>query len=164
MKPIYPFAIALVLAGSACAHRPQSDSFTVAQSRNAVDVLLQTLAANGLKAVTVDRAHGTITTQWFDAGYRFRATNAINDGPTRKYDTDIFLRYRVSLVSQNGQQTVRLDTDVQRCSPSDSVITSKGVVGTCLPLGVLFPTQQKQADELGTKLKVALVGETGKGG
>ncbi len=163
MKPIYPTAIALVLAGVACAHRPQSDSFTVAQSRNAMDVLLQTLAANGLKAVAVDRAHGTITTQWFDTGYRFRATSAINDGPTRKYDTNIFLRYRVSLVRQNGQETVRLDTDVQRCSPSDSVITNTGVVGTCLPLSVLFPTQQKQADELGNKLRAALVGEKGPG-
>jgi hypothetical protein len=62
-------------------------------------------------------------------------------------------------MNKNGQQTLVLDTDVQRCSPTDSVITSKGVEGSCLPMTVMFPTQQKQVADLGSKLKLALAGD-----
>jgi hypothetical protein len=158
MKRIYPIAIAVALTSVACAHSPKPYTFTLEQPRNSVNVVVQTLAANGFKEVAVDSAKGTITTQWFDTGYRFRATSDINNGPTRKYYTDVFLRYRISLMDKNGQQTVTLETDVQRCSPSDSVITSKGVDGTCLPMTEVFPAQQNHVDELGTKLKLALAG------
>jgi hypothetical protein len=106
----------------------------------------------------VDPAKNTVTTSWFDTGYRFREVNEIDNGPYREYYTDVFLRYRVSLMNKNGQQTVQLETDVQRCSPTDSVITAKGVDGSCLPMTFVFPTQQNQVDELGTKLKLALAG------
>jgi hypothetical protein len=39
------------------------------------------------------------------------------------------------------------------------VITSKGVEGSCLPMTVMFPTQQKQVADLGSKLKLALAGD-----
>jgi hypothetical protein len=97
-------------------------------------------------------------TRWFDTGYRFREVNAIDNGPYAEYYTDVFLRYRISLMKKDGQQTVVLETDVQRCAPTDSVVTSRGVDGTCLPMSVVFPTQQKQVDDLGSKLKLALAG------
>ena len=158
MKRIYPVAIAVALTGIACAHSPKPYSFTLEQPRNAVDVVVQTLAANGFKDVTVDPAKNTVTTRWFDTGYRFRATSEINNGPTRKYYTDVFLRYRISLMNENGHEKVTLETDVQRCAPMDSVIASQGVDGSCLPMAVVFPTQQKEVDELGSKLKLAMVG------
>jgi hypothetical protein len=52
-------------------------------------------------------------------------------------------------MNQNGKETVVLET---------SVITSRGVDGSCLPMSVVFPTQQKQVDDLGSKLKLALAG------
>jgi hypothetical protein len=156
MKRIYPIAIAVALSVVACAQTPKPYTFTLEQLQNPVNVVVQTLAANGFKEVAVDAAMGTITTQWFDTGYRFRATSDINNGPTRKYYTDVYLRYRISLADKNGQQTVTLETDVQRCSPSDSLISSKGVEGTCLPMTDVFPAQQNHVDELGTKLKLAM--------
>jgi hypothetical protein len=158
MKRICSVAIVVALTGVACAHSPQPYTFTLEQPRNTVDVVVQTLAANGFKEVAVDSAKGTITTHWFDTGYRFRATNEINNGPTRKYYTDVFLRYRISLLNENGRAKVTLETDVQRCSPSDTVITANGVDGTCLPMSEVFPTQQKQVEDLGSKLKLALAG------
>jgi uncharacterized lipoprotein len=156
MRRIYPIAIVAALSGLACAHSPKPYTFTLEQPRNSMDVVVQALEANGFKNVAVDSSKGTITTQWFDTGYRFRATSDINNGPTRKYYTDVYLRYRISLADKNGQQTVTLETDVQRCSPSDSLITSKGVDGTCLPMTDVFPAQQNHVDELGTKLKLAM--------
>jgi hypothetical protein len=158
MNRIHTVAIAVALSGVACAHSPKPYTFTLEQPRNAVDVVVQTLAANGFKDIAVDTSKNTITTRWFDTGYRFREINAIDNGPTREYYTDVFLRYRISLVDKNGQQTVTLEPDVQRCSPTDSVITARGVDGSCLPMTFVFPTQQSQVDELGTKLKLALSG------
>jgi hypothetical protein len=158
MKRIYPFAITVALAGVACAHSPKPYSFTLEQPRNAVNLVVQTLAANGFKDVAVDPAKNTVTTRWFDTGYRFREINAIDNSPYPEYYTDVFLRYRISLMDKNGKQTVTLDTDVQRCSPTDAVVTSGGVDGSCLPMSILFPTQQKQVEDLGSKLKLALAG------
>jgi hypothetical protein len=158
MKRIYPIAIAVALTGVACAHSPKPYTFTLEQPRAPVDVVVQTLAANGFKEVVVDSAKNTVTTRWFDTGYRYRATNEINNGPTRRYYTDVFLRYKISLTNENGHEKVILETDVQRCAPTDAVVTSKGVDGTCLPMTVVFPTQQKDIDDLGSKLKLALAG------
>jgi hypothetical protein len=164
MRFTYPAALAIALVGSACAHAPKPYTFTLEQPRDAVDVVVRTLAANGLKPAGVDRAKGTITTRWTDTGYRFRDIGDIDNGPHVEYDTNVFLRYKVSLAGTNGQQTVTLDTDVQRCSPTDSVITDTGVSGSCLPMTIVFPTQQKQVEELGSKLKLALAGDQGSGG
>jgi len=158
MKHIYPLTIVVALAGVACAHTPKPYTFNYEQPRDAVDVLVKALAANGFKEVAVDPAKNTILTRWFDTGYRFREVNEIDNGPYREYYTDVFLRYRISLMNNNGQRMVVLETDVQRCAPTDSVITSRGVDGTCLPMSIVFPTQQKQVDELGSKLKLALAG------
>ena len=158
MNRIYPIAIVVALSSVACAHTPKPYTFAYEQPKNPVDVVVKTLAANGFKDVAVDPAKNTVMTRWFDTGYRFREVNAIDNGPYAEYYTDVFLRYRISLMNRNGQQTVVLDTDVQRCAPTDSVITSRGVDGTCLPMSVVFPTQQKQVDDLGSKLKLALAG------
>jgi hypothetical protein len=158
MKRIHPMAIVVALTGVACAHSPKPYTFTLEQPRNPVNVVVQTLAANGFKEVAVDPAKNTVTTRWFDTGYRFREISEIDNGPYREYYTDVFLRYRISLMNQNGKETVVLETDVQRCAPTDSIITSRGVDGSCLPMSVVFPTQQKQVDDLGSKLKLALAG------
>ena len=159
MNRIYPIAIAVALSSVACAHAPQPYTFAYEKPKNAVDLVVKALAANGFNDVAVDPAKNTVMTRWFDTGYRFREINEIDNGPHREYDTDVFLRYRISLMNKNGQQTLVLDADVQRCSPTDSVITSKGVEGSCLPMTVMFPTQQKQVADLGSKLKLALAGD-----
>jgi hypothetical protein len=164
MRFTYPAALAFALAGSACAHPPKPYTFTLDQPKDAVDIVVRALAANGLNPAVVDRSNGTITTRWTDTGYRFRDIGDIDNGSHVEYDTNVFLRYKVSLTGSNGQQTVTLDTDVQRCSPTDSVITAAGVNGSCLPMTIVFPTQQKQVDDLGAKLKLALAGDKGAGG
>jgi len=158
MKRIYPIAVVVALTSVACAHPPKPYTFTLEQPRSPVGVVVQTLATNGFKNVAVDSAKNTVTTRWFDTGYRFREINDIDNGPKREYYTDVFLRYRISLINENGHEKVTLETDVQRCAPTDSVITSQGVDGSCLPMTVVFPTQQKQVDDLGSKLKRALAG------
>jgi hypothetical protein len=94
-----------------------------------------------------------VTTYWFDTGYRFRETDILD---TIQYPTNIFLRYRVSLKPDGVKSTVVLDTDVQRCAPLNVAVTASGVTGSCEPMTVLFPTQQKQAESLGEKLREAL--------
>jgi len=158
MKCIQSFAIAVALSSVGCAHAPKPYTITLEQPRKVLDVVVKTLADNGFKDVAVDSSKKTITTRWFDTGYRFREIGDIDNGPKREYYTDVFLRYRISLMDKQGQQTLTVETDVQRCSPTDSVITGSGVVGSCLPMGVVFPTQQKQVDDLGSKLRVALAG------
>jgi hypothetical protein len=156
MHPIHLTVLAIATAAAAgCAHAPQPFSFTAAQAPNDVDLVVRTLVANGLQPAAVDRASGTVTTRWFDTGYRFR-TNYRGDSVAQY--TDIYLRHKVSIRHANGKDTIVLDTDVQRCSPTDSLVTATGVRGTCLPLAVLFPTQQKQIDQLGERLRLALAG------
>jgi hypothetical protein len=157
MKVTPALAFALVLAPSlaACAHAPRSYTFSAAQSANDLDVVVQTLKANGLVPAQVNRQSGTVATQWFDTGYRFRE---IDDFTHIRYYTDVFLRYRVAINRTAGKEAIVLSTDVQRCAPADSYVTNAGVVGTCQPMTILFPTQQKQADALGEKLRLALGG------
>lgn len=151
-------SLALTLAGVGCAHQPRPYSFTVGERKEAIDVVVKTLASNGLSNVDVDRSNGIVTTRWFDTGYRFREISEVDNGPLREYPTNVFLRYRVSVGQQAGQQTVTLQTDAQRCSPVDAIVTSKGVEGSCVPMSVLMPSHQKEADELGAKLRAALSG------
>ena len=153
MKPIQATALILTLGAAACAHAPKPYSFTATQAANDVDVVVRTLQANGLKPSQIDRRAGTITTQWFDTGYQFRESDEFHN---LDFSTDIFLRYRVSIQRADGKDTIVLDTDVQRCSPTDSYATNDGVNGYCQPMKVLFPTQQRQVEELADKLRVAL--------
>jgi hypothetical protein len=157
MKRTQLAMLTLGLGFAACAHAPKPYSFTAEQATNDVDVVVRTLVANGMKVTEVDRKAGKITTQWFDTGYKFRDSNDYSDD---SYQTDIFLRYQVRIEPAGGKENIVLNTDVQRCAPADSVVTSTGVQGTCLPMSVVFPTQQKQAEELGERLRVALAGAT----
>lgn len=155
MKSLYATAIVLALATSACAHAPRPYSFTAAAASDDLDVVARTLEANGQKIAQVDQAQGTITTYWFDTGYRFREADDFANHDRDLY-TDIFLRYRVRVQKDGGQESVVVATDVQRCSPLDSHVTAAGVTGTCQPLDKIFPSQQEQANALGNKLRQAL--------
>jgi hypothetical protein len=157
MKPTAIATVLLTLGLGACAHAPQPYSFTVGQTGNDIDVVVHTLEANGLKPAQVDRQHATVTTLWFDTGYPFRE---IDDFEHLHYYTDVFLRYHVSLKREGGKDTVVLAADVQRCAPEDSYVTAAGVTGSCQPMTILFPTQQKQMEALGDKLRTALAGST----
>jgi hypothetical protein len=140
---------------AACAHAPKPYTFVANPTGQDVDVVVQTLQASGLKPAAIDRNQGMVTTYWFDTGYQFRETD-IRDSV--QYPTNIFLRYRISLKRDGGKETVVLDTDVQRCAPLDVTVTAPGVTGSCEPMTSLFPTQQKQAEALGEKLRQALHG------
>jgi hypothetical protein len=157
MKPIPATVLILTLGTAACAHGPKPYSFTGDHAANDIDVVVRTLEANGLKPAQIDRRSETITTQWFDTGYRFRGSD---DFHNFDYYTDVFLRYRVRIQRVAGTDRVVLDTDVQRCSPIDSYVTDSGVNGSCQPMKILFPSQQQLADELGEKLRLALPGST----
>ena len=158
MKPIQATALMFTLGAVACGHAPTPYSFTATQAANDIDVVVRTLQANGLKPAQIDRQLGTVTTLWFDTGYQFRESDEFHN---LDYFTDIFLRYRVSIQHEGGKDTVVLDTDVQLCSPTDSYVTIAGVNGSCQPMKILFPTQQKQVEELGNKLRLALAGSEG---
>jgi len=153
MKTARVSPILLSIGLVACAHSPRPYSFAANQAGNDVDVVVRTLQSNGLKAADIDRKQGTITTYWFDTGYHFRETDILN---SIQYPTNIFLRYRVSLRPDNGKETVILDTDVQRCAPLDVMVTASGVTGSCEPMTLIFPAQQKQVEALGEKLREAL--------
>lgn len=155
MKAAHLSPMLLSLALAACAHSPKPYSFATEQAGNDVDVVVRTLQSNGLQMAEVDQKQGTITTYWFDTGYRFRETDVLDP---IQYPTNIFLRYRVSLKHDSGKESVVLDTEVQRCAPLDVTVTASGVRGSCEPMTGLFPAQQKQVDALGEKLKAALRG------
>ncbi len=139
----------------ACAHQ-QPLAFTVGQRSDTMAVVGSTLAGEGLTTAAVDRRKGTITTQWFDTGYRFRDVSAIDDVVGPRGETDVFLRYRISVNEEAGQQIVTVEPEVQRCEPQDAVITSDGVRGTCLPMSEPLSPQRKQAEQLMSKLRTAL--------
>lgn len=151
------FALGLPLGFSACAHAPEPYAFSSQETANDLDVVVRTLQANGLKPAAIDRKLGKVTTYWFDTGYPFRQTDVAS---SVQYPTNIFLRYRVSVSHGSGKETVILDTDVQRCAPLDVTVTASGVAGSCEPMTVLFPTQQKQVEALGEKLRQALHGDS----
>ena len=155
MRSIYPTVFVLAFGAMACAHKPKPYSFTTEQASDDVDLVVHTLVASGLQPATIDRKGGAVTTRWFDTGYRFRE-NDINSSIDQY--TDIFLRHRITIERSSGKDSIRLETDVQRCSPTDSLVTATEVHGTCMPLAVLFPTQQKQIDQLGERLRRALAG------
>ena len=155
MKAAYLSPALLAVAFAACAHEPKPYAFSAQPSANDLDVVVRTLQANGLKAAQIDRKLGTVTTYWFDTGYHFRETDILNP---IQYPTNIFLRYRVSVSNDSGKQKVVLDTDVQRCAPLDVTVTASGVTGSCEAMTSLFPTQQKQAEAMGEKLRQALHG------
>jgi hypothetical protein len=151
-------ALILALGISACAHSPRPYSFAVNRSSNELDVIARTLEADGLKPTKIDREAGMVTSPWFDTGYRFRE---IDDFRELDYETSIFLRYHISLRREGGKDAVLLATDVQRCAPADSYVTPAGVVGSCQPMRTIFPTQQKQVNALGEKLRGALAASEG---
>lgn len=152
----YQLAIATFMLGSiACAHPPRPYRFSMADHRDDLDAVVQTLQKNGLEADIVDRQHRTVTTRWKDTGYRFRE---VDDGRDLERETDIFLRYRVSLASSATGATVTLEGDVQRCSPLDAVVVTDAVRGVCEPMTVLPPSQQEQLDQLGANLRATLAG------
>jgi hypothetical protein len=155
MKTLYTTALVLSLGAAACAHAPEPYHFTATPAPNDLDVIARTLEANGQKIAQLDRALGTITTYWFDTGYRFRDADDFANHDRDLY-TDIFLRYHVSVRHDGGQDTVVVATDVQRCSPLDAYVTATGVSGTCQPLDKVFPSQQQQVNALGEKLRQAL--------
>jgi hypothetical protein len=155
MKPVHALVLVLASSLAACAHAPRNYSFNAAGSADDIDVIVKTLKQNGLQPAHVDRQAGTVLTQWFDTGYRFRE---IDDFTQIHYYTDVFLRYRVAVARSEGKESVVLTPEVQRCAPIDSRVTNDGVVGSCMPMTILFPTQQEQVDALGDKLKVAVGG------
>jgi hypothetical protein len=145
-----------ILGVAACAHPPRPYTFTSEQAKNDdIDVVVRTLRDSGLRPAQIDRNLGMVTTYWFDTGYHFRESDILE---TIQYPTNIFLRYRIGLRRDHGRETIVLDTDVQRCAPLDSNITPTAVTGSCYPMTVLFPTQQRQAETLGEKLRQALRG------
>jgi hypothetical protein len=155
MKAAHLSPILLSVVFTACAHSPQPYVFAANDNGRDVDLVVRTLQSNGLQTAEIDRKQGTVTTYWFDTGYRFRETDILNPN---QYPTNIFLRYRVSLKHESGKSTVVLDTEVQRCAPLDVTVTASGVRGSCEPMTQIFPAQQKQVDALGEKLREALAG------
>ena len=155
MKAAYVRPLLLTFALAACAHAPKPYTFSSKQAVGDVDVVVRTLQESGLRPAQIDRNLGIVTTYWFDTGYPFRETNIRE---TIQYPTNVFLRYRINLRREGGKETVVLDIDAQRCASLDSTVTVSGVTGTCEPMTSLFPTQQKQAEALGEKLRQALHG------
>jgi hypothetical protein len=153
MKSIHVTAFVLTLGAASCAHAPQPYTFTAQRAPDDIDVVVRTLEANGLVPASIERASGTVTTRWFDTGYRFREIDDFRDSD---YETNIYLRYHVTLLRDGDKDTVMLHADVQRCSPDDSYVIPAGVVGSCQPMSIVFPTQQKQVDALGDRLRLAL--------
>jgi hypothetical protein len=155
MNVAHPGPVFLALGIAACAHEPKPYVFDSEPAANDIDIVVKTLQESGLRPAQIDRNRGSVITYWFDTGYHFRETDILEP---IQYPTDIFLRYRIGLRRDGEKETVVLDTDVQRCAPLDSSITRRGVSGSCYPMTVLFPTQQRQADALGERLRRALRG------
>lgn len=153
MKAVYLSPIFLAVGLAACAHSPKPYSFSSDRVANDIDLVVKTLQESGLKPAQIDRALGTVTTYWFDTGYHFRETDIVE---SVQYPTNIFLRYRISVKRERDKETVVLDADAERCAPLDVTVTAAGTSGSCESMTVLFPSQQKQVEALGEKLRQAL--------
>ena len=90
----------LMVALCGCAHAPQSYTFTASGSRDgAINAVAATLKKQGIEPGLIDYRAGTITSRWFDTGYRFREID--NNRPLNFY-TDIFLRHHISVSESSG--------------------------------------------------------------
>ena len=144
----------LTAALCGCAHAPQSYTFTASGPRDgAINAVAATLKKQGIEPGVIDYRAGTITSRWFDTGYRFRE---IDDNRPLNYYTDIFLRHHILVSESSGTLNVAVKTDVQRCAPLDAVITATEVEGSCQPMDFLFPTQQREIERLGKQLQEAV--------
>ena len=105
-----------------CAHAPQSYTFAASGPRDgAINAVAVTLKKQGIEPGVIDYRAGTITSRWFDTGYRFRE---IDDNRPLNYYTDIFLRHHILVSESSGTLNVAVKTDIQRCAPLDAVITA----------------------------------------
>ena len=144
----------LMAALCGCAHRPQSHTFAASgPCDGAINAVAATLKKRGIEPGIIDYRAGTITSRWFDTGYRFRE---IDDNRPLNFYTDIFLRHHISVKESAGNLKVAVTTDVQRCAPLDAVITATEVEGSCQPMDFLFPTQQREIERLGKQLQEAV--------
>lgn len=160
MRLSYSTLLFLATGMTACAHAAKPYSFTLDRSAGEVDTILHTLSANGMKPASVNRDAGTIATEWYDTHYRFGEFNYQGD---LEEHTEVFLRHRVAVHHTDGRSVVILDTDARRCSAVDLPVTRVEMESRCEPLALLFPTHQKLADELGSKLRLALGGTVATG-
>lgn len=144
----------LVAAICGCAHALQSYTFAASgPCDGAIDAVAATLKKQGIEPGSIDYRAGTITSRWFDTGYRFRE---IDDNRPLNFYTDIFLRHHISVKESGGNLKVAVTTDVKRCAPLDAIITATGVEGSCQPMDFLFPTQQRKIERLGQQLQEAV--------
>jgi hypothetical protein len=152
LRAVLTASFVAALAG--CGHGPQAYAFTaIAPRSQAIDAVAMTLKKHGLNPEIIDHQRGTVTTAWFDSGYRFRETD---DNRPLNFYTDIFLRHRVSVVDAHGILNMALKTDVQRCAPLDALVTATEVQGSCQPMDFLFPTQRREIEKLGKQLQEAV--------
>ena len=144
----------LIAALCGCAQAPQSYTFAASGPRDgAINAVAVTLKKQGIEPGVIDYRAGTITSRWFDTGYRFRE---IDDNRPLNFYTDIFLRHHISVSESSGTLNVAVKTDIQRCAPLDAVITTTDVEGSCQPMDFLFPTQQREIERLGKQLQEAV--------
>ena len=94
----------LMVALCGCAHAPQSYTFTASGPHDgAMNAVAATLKKQGIEPGVIDYRAGTITSRWFDTGYRFRE---IDDNRPLNFYTDIFLRHHISVSESSGTLNV----------------------------------------------------------
>jgi hypothetical protein len=147
--------LASLLAGplAGCAHPPKAYVFSVPpqQASQSLELLARRLEAEGHHVAKIDRNAHQVASQWEDTHYRFRET------PDQEHETNIFVRYRVSVAGASpADQVVTLTADVQRCAADSAYVTVLGVSGTCVQMKRMMPTHQRALDELGQRLSAAL--------
>jgi hypothetical protein len=139
---------------AACSHPQKPFVFKEGMApERATSLLVDALAAEGIRAATVDPSAGLIVTVWADTGYRFREEPAFNENAI-EVERTIFRRYQVAIVPDGtgSGTTVRLQAEAKRCTP-DVTIRNQRLLGDCKELDRFFPGLQSEMDELGQKLR-----------
>jgi hypothetical protein len=140
---------------AACSHPQRPYVFTggpVAQ--RTTHLLVDALAAEGLRPATVDAESGLIVTTWMDTGYRFHEEAPFNENAI-DVERTILRRYQVAVVPDGaGGTTVRLQAEARRCTP-EVTVRSQRLLGDCKEVDTFFPALQTDMDDLGQKLRQA---------
>jgi hypothetical protein len=139
--------LALLLAAG-CAHRQRPYRFTLAARDDAVDVVAQALAAQGLEPVLVNRegrGAGVIRTGWRDTGFLF--------GDYAGQNATLVRRYIITVERFERRMDVTVRADVVRCAAGSFVVRLPDEGGVCDALRGTVPTHQRELEQLGASLQ-----------
>ena len=152
---LHSLFLVLSLAGCAAAQVPVHFTLDAAKP-DPIDVVVRTLATEGLTAGPLNREAGTLQTVWQDTGFGYGFVDVRGpDGQMQSVGATIVRRYTIVLVPKQAGVEVTVRADLQKCA-SGTLDASGGLGQGCQRLDDMVPKHQDELNALGHELEAAL--------